>query len=100
MGLPFYITQNMTFIVLMVALIGFPLSWISDAVLKDMGFGVLINYVFILIGSYLGALVCFFYFSSSVPVLSTPVFATISAALGAVIVLLVACWIKRLILDS
>jgi uncharacterized membrane protein YeaQ/YmgE (transglycosylase-associated protein family) len=72
MGLPLYISENLGFIAVVVGIVAFPIAWISDMILKGQGFGVIGNYLFIIVGAYLGAIGLFYYFQTAVVILKQP----------------------------
>lgn len=97
MGLPSYFTENIWFIVLVGSAITFPLAWIADGVFKDNAFGMIGNYILLMIGAIGGAAWLMLFIGSATRVMALPHLPFFAAAGGAAALMLSACFIKRLV---
>lgn len=97
MGLPSYFTENIWFIVLVGSAITFPLAWIADGVFKDNAFGMIGNYILLMIGAIGGAAWLMLFIGSATRVMALPHLPFFAAAGGAAALILSACFIKRLV---
>lgn len=94
---PSYFTENLWFIALVASGITFPLAWIADGVFKDNAFGLMGNYVLLMIGAYGGAAWLMLFIGSASRVMALPHLPFFAAAAGAAAIMLSACFVKRLV---
>lgn len=98
MAFPSYFTENLWFIALVASGITFPLAWIADGVFKENAFGMIGNYVLLMIGAFAGAAWLMLFIGSATRVMALPHLPFFAAAGGAAALILSACFVKRLIM--
>lgn len=94
---PSYFTENLWFIALVGSAITFPLAWIADGAFKETAFGLMGNYILLMIGAYGGAAWLMLFIGSATRVMALPHLPFFAAAGGAAAVILSACFVKRLV---
>lgn len=94
---PAYFTDNLWFIILVGSALTFPLAWIADGVFKENAFGVMGNYILLMIGAYGGAAWLMLFIGSATRTMALPHLPFFAAAGGAAAVILSACFVKRLV---
>lgn len=97
MVFPSYFTENLWFIALVASGITFPLAWIADSVFGENAFGLIGNYILLMIGAFGGAAWLMLFIGSATRVMSLPHLPFFAAAAGAAALILSACFIKRLV---
>lgn len=97
MFLPSYFTENLWFILLVGSAITFPLAWIAEGVFKENAFGLIGNYILLMIGAFGGAAWLMLFIGSASRVMAAPHLPFFAAAAGAAAVILSACIVKRVV---
>ena len=95
--LPGFFLDNFWFIILIASAITFPLAWVADAAFGEQGFGLIGNYILLMIGSICGAAALMLYWGSATRVMDAPHWPFFAAAAGGTTLILAACLLKRLI---
>ncbi len=95
--LPPFVMDNLWFIILVASFLTWPAAWIADGVFKDRAFGLFGNYFFLMIGSLVGATWIMMHLGSAHRTMSMPHLPFFAAVAGASVVILVACFLKRLV---
>lgn len=96
-NLPAFVADNSAIIMIIASAITLPMAWISDAALRDLGFGYVGNYVLLWIGCLLGAGGVMLHVGSAERFLANMQWSFLAAAAGAVTTILTACLVKRLL---
>ena len=96
MNLPAFVADNSTIILIIASAITLPMAWISDAALRDLGFGYVGNYVLLWAGCLFGAVGFMLHLGSAERMMGALEWYFMAAAGGAITVILLACIIKRL----
>lgn len=94
---PSYFTENLWFILLVGSAITFPLAWIAEGVFRDSAFGLIGNYILLMIGALGGAAWLMLFIGSANRVMAAPHLPFFAAAGGAAVMILSACVVKRLV---
>lgn len=97
MMIPTFLEQNFWFVLLVASGITFPLAWIADSILGDGAFGLIGNYVFLMLGALGGGVAVMLFIGSATQVMSNPHLPFFSASAGAACMILTACMLKRLV---
>lgn len=95
--LPSFVMDNFWFICLVASALTWPMAWIADSAFKENAFGLMGNYVLLIIGSLGGAIWMMIYVGSASRVMSMPHLPFFAAMAGAATVVLAACFLKRMI---
>ncbi|MEM6382753.1 MAG: hypothetical protein AAF739_08775 [Pseudomonadota bacterium] len=93
--LPNYFVDNLWYISLVASFVTFPLAWVADAVFKHRAFGVIGNYILLMIGSLSGIALFMYYSGGASRSISEPELAFFSAAAGASMIIVTAGVVKR-----
>lgn len=94
---PNFVMDNLWYILLIASLLTWPMAWLADGAFKENGFGLLGNYVLLMIGSLAGGFCIMLYMGSANQVMNAPHLPFFAAVAGASVLILTACFIKRAI---
>lgn len=96
--LPPFVSDNLWFILLVATALTWPMAWLADGAFKDNAFGLMGNYVILMVGSLSGATLLMLYVGSARRVMDAPQLPFFAAVAGATVLILAACFLKRLVM--
>lgn len=95
--LPPFVMDNLWFIFLIASVLTWPMAWFADGAFKDNAFGLMGNYVILMIGSLIGATLLMVHVGSANQVINAPHLPFFAAVASASTLILAACFLKRLL---
>ena len=95
--LPPFVMDNLWFVFLVASVLTWPMAWLADTAFKDGAFGLLGNYVLLMIGSLGGAVWLMIHIGSANRVMSMPHLPFFAAMAGATAIILAACFLKQIV---
>jgi uncharacterized membrane protein YeaQ/YmgE (transglycosylase-associated protein family) len=95
--LPPFVMDNLWFIFLIASVLTWPMAWLADGAFKDNAFGLMGNYILLMIGSLVGATWLMLHIGSATQVMNQPHLPFFAAVAGASTLILAACFLKRLV---
>jgi hypothetical protein len=93
--LPNFVMDNLWYVILVASLLTWPMAWLADGAFQHHGFGLLGNYLLLMIGSLGGAIWIMIHMGSAAQVMSAPQLPFFAALAGASALILSACLLKR-----
>lgn len=96
--LPPFVMDNVWFIFLIASVLTWPMAWCADGAFKDNAFGLIGNYMILMVGSLIGATWLMIHVGSANHVINQPHLPFFAAVAGATTLILGACFIKRLMM--
>jgi uncharacterized membrane protein YeaQ/YmgE (transglycosylase-associated protein family) len=95
--LPPLVMDNLWFILLIASVLTWPMAWLADGAFKDNAFGLIGNYLILMVGSLVGATWLMIHVGSANQVMNAPHLPFFAAVAGASVLILGACFLKRVV---
>ena len=95
MHIPGYVLEQMQIILLISAILAFPLAWVAEYAVGDRGFVVIGNFIVLGLGGVAGVIFLMVQLGRAGSLLNVPHIPFLGGAGGAIVTLMVACLFKR-----